>query len=167
MFPQTADNSHRFGGFWKFKNTVISMFFKWLWETCYRVLETLHTMNKGWGFASVVKSKLLVDFESFSRFYEKFVFCHYTGVILGSLFPFISSVVHVALSVTASLFFYLSYLFSLLWFMLHSILVEIGISICSVMWRLTVRYFFVQSSYWFIPKLQKQWVSYVFSYLLV
>lgn len=137
MFPQTADNSHRFGGFLKLKNTVISMFCKWLWETCYRVLETLHSMNKGW------------------------------GVILGSMFPFISSVVHVALSVIASLFFCLSYLFSLLWFMLHSILVETAISICSVMWRLTVRYFFVQSSYWFIPKLQKQWVSYVFSYLLV
>lgn len=80
---------------------------------------------------------------------------------------FISLVVHVALSIIASLFFCLSYLFSLLWFMLHSILVEIGIFICSVMWSLTVRYFFVQSSYWFLPKLQKQWVSYVFSYLLV
>lgn len=39
-------------------------------------------MNKGWGFSSVVKSKLLVYFESFYRFYAKFVFCHYTVIFV-------------------------------------------------------------------------------------
>lgn len=161
-----AHNSHRFGGFLSLANSLISMFYKWLGKLCCRMLGTsLNSVKKRRVFPSIVKmSNLLLLYSVLNPPADSLHNLIFTVMLPWHMALCSLSVVHVS-QCAASLRFFIFILSLVIYVAQYSgkdmnfllfcqVKTDCTIVLCSVLLLIP-------------PKLQKQWVSCVFSYLLV
>lgn len=160
-------NSHTFVEFLTLANSVIYVFYKWLGKMYCRMLGTsLNDTNKhrfSFYCEEVKPIATLQCFESSCRLFAWFDFHFHAGVTHGFLFPFSCTCTSVCcLSFLCSFIFILSFVIyvaqysdkGMNFLLFCQVKTDYTIVLCSVLLLIP-------------PRLQKHWVSYVFSYLLV